>query len=67
MTLNILCMFNVYRDIQGVWESRRHFNKISSDLDMALNRNSQVSKTKPVELKEAQNLLQATTTCFRYI
>lgn len=34
---------NCYSDIKGVKESKHHFDKISNDLDLALNRNSQVS------------------------
>ncbi|XP_048478355.1 arf-GAP with coiled-coil, ANK repeat and PH domain-containing protein 2 [Plutella xylostella] len=53
-------------DIKGVKESKHHFDKISNDLDLALNRNSQVSKHKPPDVEEAVNLLLATRSCFRH-
>ncbi|KAK9501888.1 hypothetical protein O3M35_012526 [Rhynocoris fuscipes] len=56
----------IKNDIKGMWDSRQHFDKISSDLDIALSRNSQVPKSKPVEIEQANGILQATTTCFRH-
>ncbi|KAL1138155.1 hypothetical protein AAG570_009847 [Ranatra chinensis] len=53
-------------NIEAVWESRRVFDKISSDLDVALSRHSQVSKSKPTEIEQTNSILQATTTCFRH-
>ncbi|XP_026734488.1 arf-GAP with coiled-coil, ANK repeat and PH domain-containing protein 2 [Trichoplusia ni] len=53
-------------DIKGVKESKNHFEKISNDLDTALNRNSQVSRHKLVEVEEVMNLLLATRSCFRH-
>lgn len=57
--------FFISRDIKGLWESRQHFDKISSDLDIALTRHSQVPKSKPMEIEQAHSILQATSTCFR--
>ncbi|XP_050350714.1 arf-GAP with coiled-coil, ANK repeat and PH domain-containing protein 2 isoform X1 [Nymphalis io] len=53
-------------DIKGVKESKHHFDKISNDLDLALNRNSQVSRHKPSDVEEVVNLLLATRSCFRH-
>ncbi|XP_072949106.1 arf-GAP with coiled-coil, ANK repeat and PH domain-containing protein 2 [Epargyreus clarus] len=53
-------------DIRGVKESKHHFEKISNDLDIALNRNSQVSRHKPIDVEEVVNLLLATRSCFRH-
>ncbi|KAI8436667.1 hypothetical protein MSG28_010155 [Choristoneura fumiferana] len=53
-------------DIKGVKESKHHFDKISNDLDLALNRNSQMSRHKPADVEEAVNLLLATRSCFRH-
>ncbi|XP_034832118.1 arf-GAP with coiled-coil, ANK repeat and PH domain-containing protein 2 [Maniola hyperantus] len=53
-------------DIKGVKESKHHFDKISNDLDIALNRNSQVSRHKAMDAEEAVNLLLATRSCFRH-
>ncbi|KAL1463634.1 hypothetical protein WDU94_015371, partial [Cyamophila willieti] len=54
------------RDIKGVTESKSCFNKVSADLDLALQKHSAASKTKPLEIEDARNLLTATRTCFRH-
>ncbi|XP_068633119.1 arf-GAP with coiled-coil, ANK repeat and PH domain-containing protein 2 isoform X2 [Battus philenor] len=53
-------------DIKGVKESKHHFDKISNDLDIALIRNSQVSRHKASDVEEVVNLLLATRSCFRH-
>ncbi|XP_003704249.1 centaurin beta 1A [Megachile rotundata] len=53
-------------DIRRVKESRHYFEKISADLDIALNRNSQVPKSRPTEYEETSNILSATRSCFRH-
>ncbi|CAK1556377.1 unnamed protein product [Leptosia nina] len=53
-------------DIKGVKESKHHFEKISNDLDIALIRNSQVSRHKTTDVEEVMNLLLATRSCFRH-
>ncbi|OAD59767.1 Arf-GAP with coiled-coil, ANK repeat and PH domain-containing protein 2 [Eufriesea mexicana] len=53
-------------DIKRVKESRHYFEKISTDLDIALNRNSQVPKSRPTEYEETSNILSATRSCFRH-
>ncbi|XP_043258687.1 arf-GAP with coiled-coil, ANK repeat and PH domain-containing protein 2 [Colletes gigas] len=53
-------------DIKTVKESRHYFEKISADLDIALNRNSQIPKSRPTEYEEASNILSATRSCFRH-
>ncbi|XP_037868429.1 arf-GAP with coiled-coil, ANK repeat and PH domain-containing protein 2 [Bombyx mori] len=53
-------------DIKGVKESKHHFDKISNDLDLALIRNSQVSRHKSADVEEVVNLLLATRSCFRH-
>lgn len=53
-------------DIKGVKESKHHFDKISNELDIALNRNSQVSRHKITDVEEVVNLLLATRSCFRH-
>ncbi|XP_024939571.1 arf-GAP with coiled-coil, ANK repeat and PH domain-containing protein 2 isoform X2 [Cephus cinctus] len=53
-------------DIKRVKESRHYFEKISTDLDLALNKNSQVPKSRPAEYEETSNILSATRSCFRH-
>ncbi|XP_075237326.1 centaurin beta 1A isoform X2 [Lycorma delicatula] len=53
-------------DIKAVKESRHHFDKISSELDIALSRNSQAPRSRQSEIEDSNNLLAATRTCFRH-
>ncbi|XP_011880640.1 PREDICTED: arf-GAP with coiled-coil, ANK repeat and PH domain-containing protein 2 [Vollenhovia emeryi] len=53
-------------DIKRAKETRHYFERISGDLDIALNRNSQVPKSRPAEYEEASNILSATRSCFRH-
>ena len=47
-------------------ESRHYFEKISTDLDGALLRNSQIQKSRTAEAEDMQNVLAATRSCFRH-
>ncbi|XP_015109032.1 arf-GAP with coiled-coil, ANK repeat and PH domain-containing protein 2 [Diachasma alloeum] len=53
-------------DMKKVKESRHYFEKISNDLDLALNRTSQIPKSRPSEYEESSNILSATRSCFRH-
>merc|ERR1719508_20627 len=53
-------------DMKQMKETKGYFNKISNDLDSALNKNAAVSKSRPADLEDASNLLTATRSCFRY-
>ncbi|XP_011629578.1 arf-GAP with coiled-coil, ANK repeat and PH domain-containing protein 2 isoform X3 [Pogonomyrmex barbatus] len=52
--------------IKRTKETRHYFERISSDLDIALNRNSQVPKSRSAEYEEVSNILSATRSCFRH-
>ncbi|KAH7959193.1 hypothetical protein HPB49_009162 [Dermacentor silvarum] len=54
-------------DIRQSKETRRHFEKISDDLDNALFRNSQVQRAKASECEDAHNVLIATRSCFQHL
>ncbi|XP_044012734.1 arf-GAP with coiled-coil, ANK repeat and PH domain-containing protein 2 isoform X2 [Aphidius gifuensis] len=53
-------------DIKKAKELRHCFEKVSNDLDVALNKNSQISKSRPSEYEETSNILTATRSCFQY-
>ncbi|XP_058063366.1 arf-GAP with coiled-coil, ANK repeat and PH domain-containing protein 2 [Anopheles bellator] len=54
------------RDIREVKEYRQIFAKVSESLDAAVYRNSQVSRNRPADVIEAENLLSATKSCFNH-
>jgi len=56
----------IKEDIKKMRETKGYFNKISNDLDSALNKNASASKSRPAEVEDASNLLTATKSCFRY-
>lgn len=47
-------------------DSKHYFEKISTDLDAALTRNSQTPRSKSQEADESLNVLSATRSCFRH-
>ncbi|KAF4526589.1 hypothetical protein B566_EDAN006403 [Ephemera danica] len=53
-------------DIKTVKESKHFFDKISTDLDVALSRSSQTPRSKVIEAEESLNVLSATRSCFRH-
>uniref|UniRef100_T1JJI0 5' exonuclease Apollo n=1 Tax=Strigamia maritima TaxID=126957 RepID=T1JJI0_STRMM len=56
----------VKNDIRALKDTKRYFEKISDELDQSLIRNSQISKSKPHESDELNNVLVATRSCFQY-
>ncbi|XP_025083083.1 arf-GAP with coiled-coil, ANK repeat and PH domain-containing protein 2-like isoform X3 [Pomacea canaliculata] len=53
-------------DIRKMKETKKHFEKISDDLDNALVRNSQAPRSKAQECEEAFNVLTAMKSCFAH-
>ena len=53
-------------DIRKVKDARKDFEKISDDLDSALNRNANVQRSKLQECEEAKNILKAKRSCFAH-
>ncbi|XP_041377230.1 arf-GAP with coiled-coil, ANK repeat and PH domain-containing protein 2-like isoform X2 [Gigantopelta aegis] len=56
----------IKNDIKKVKEMKKHFEKISDDMDGALIRNSQAPRTKTQECEEAHNVLTAMKSCFAH-
>lgn len=53
-------------DIKKVKETRKHFEKISDDMDNAYIKNAQALKSKPQECEEAANVITAMKSCFAH-
>lgn len=53
-------------EIKNIKDTRKHFEKISDDMDSAMNRNSQAPKSKPQECEDAFNLMMANKSCFAH-
>jgi Arf-GAP/coiled-coil/ANK repeat/PH domain-containing protein len=54
----------VKNDIRSVRDYKHHFEKISSEFDSVLVRNSQTPRSKAQEVEEMQNVLLAVRSCF---
>lgn len=55
-----------FSDLKEVKDYRNLFQKVSENLDSALNKNAQVNKNKPADVVEAENFLAATRSCFQH-
>jgi len=51
-------------DVRNVKETRRHFEKMSTDMDNALVRNAQAARNKTQECDDSHNYLTAMTSGF---
>lgn len=58
------CDMELFSDIRRLKETRRHFEKISADMDSALVRNAQAPRSKVQECDDAHNYLTAMTSGF---
>ncbi|XP_048766757.1 arf-GAP with coiled-coil, ANK repeat and PH domain-containing protein 2-like isoform X3 [Ostrea edulis] len=56
----------VKQDIKQVKDSQKDFEKASSELDNAINRNASVPRTKAQECEEAVTMLKAKKSCFAH-
>nr|KAG5696285.1 hypothetical protein BaRGS_027895 [Batillaria attramentaria] len=56
----------IRNDIKKMKDAKKHFEKISDDLDSALVRNSQAPRAKPQECEEALNVLTAMKSAFAH-
>ncbi|ESO91406.1 hypothetical protein LOTGIDRAFT_153844 [Lottia gigantea] len=56
----------IKKDIKKVKDAKKHFEKISDDMDQALIRNSSAQKSKTSECEEALNVLTAMKSCFAH-
>ncbi|CAH1239474.1 ACAP2 [Branchiostoma lanceolatum] len=57
----------VKNDLKKVKDTKKHFEKISDDMDAALSRQAQANKNKPQELEETNNILTAMRSCFGHV
>eukprot|EP00058_Branchiostoma_floridae_P006131 XP_002591619.1 hypothetical protein BRAFLDRAFT_223539 [Branchiostoma floridae] len=57
----------VKNDLKKVKDTKKHFEKISDDMDAALSRQAQANRNKPQELEETNNILTAMRSCFGHV
>lgn len=57
----------VCRDLRKIKETKKQFDKVSEEKEVALVKNGQVPRNKTHEVEEATNILTTTRKCFRHI
>ncbi|TRY84106.1 hypothetical protein DNTS_032952 [Danionella cerebrum] len=57
----------IREDLRKFKETKKQFDKVSEEKEVALSRNAQVARNKVHEVEEASNVLKATHHCFRHI
>lgn len=55
------------RDLRRFKESKKQFDKVSEEKEVALIKNAQAPRNKQHEVEEANGILNATRKCFRHI
>ncbi|XP_078281330.1 arf-GAP with coiled-coil, ANK repeat and PH domain-containing protein 3 isoform X3 [Rhinoraja longicauda] len=57
----------VKEDVRKFKETKKHFDKVREDLDLALIKNAQATRSKAHEVEEATGTLTMTRKCFRHL
>lgn len=55
------------RDVRKFKETKKHFDKVREDMDIAQVKNAQAPRNKPHEIEEAAGALSITRRCFRHL
>lgn len=56
-----------YSDVRKFKETKKQFDKVREDMEIALVKNAQASRHKPHEVEEATGTLTITRKCFRHL
>uniref|UniRef100_A0A8C5ASH9 Arf-GAP with coiled-coil, ANK repeat and PH domain-containing protein n=1 Tax=Gadus morhua TaxID=8049 RepID=A0A8C5ASH9_GADMO len=57
----------VVRDVRKFKETKKHFDRVREDLELAQVKNAQAPRNKPHEVEEATSTLSITRKCFRHL
>lgn len=55
------------RDVRKFKETKKHFDRVREDLEIAQVKNAQAPRNKPHEVEEATGTLSITRKCFRHL
>lgn len=59
-----ICTFS---DVRKFKDTKKHFDKVREDLEIAQVKNAQAPRNKPHEVEEATSTLNFTRKCFRHL
>lgn len=63
-----LCRLSVsVRDVRKFKETKKHFDRVREDMEIAQVKNAQAPRNKPHEVEEATGTLSITRKCFRHL
>lgn len=55
------------RDVRKFKETKKHFDRVREDMEIAQVKNAQAPRNKPHEVEEAGGTLSITRKCFRHL
>lgn len=55
------------RDVRKFKETKKHFDRVREDMEIAQVKNAQAPRNKPHEVEEAAGSLSITRKCFRHL
>lgn len=55
------------RDVRRFKETKKHFDRVREDMEIAQVKNAQAPRNKPHEVEEASSSLSITRKCFRHL
>lgn len=55
------------RDVRKFKETKKHFDRVREDMELAQVKNAQAPRTKPHEVEEATSALSISRKCFRHL
>uniref|UniRef100_A0A4W3H9U1 Arf-GAP with coiled-coil, ANK repeat and PH domain-containing protein n=1 Tax=Callorhinchus milii TaxID=7868 RepID=A0A4W3H9U1_CALMI len=61
------CLLFACRDVRKFKETKKQFDKVREDMDLALVKNAQATRSKTHEVEEATGMLTMTRKCFRHL
>uniref|UniRef100_A0AAR2J8E5 Arf-GAP with coiled-coil, ANK repeat and PH domain-containing protein n=1 Tax=Pygocentrus nattereri TaxID=42514 RepID=A0AAR2J8E5_PYGNA len=68
LCVDIPCsFFLLYRDVRKFKETKKQFDKVREDMEIAQVKNAQAPRNKPHEVEEASSTLIMTRKCFRHL
>uniref|UniRef100_A0A3Q1GTT4 Arf-GAP with coiled-coil, ANK repeat and PH domain-containing protein n=1 Tax=Acanthochromis polyacanthus TaxID=80966 RepID=A0A3Q1GTT4_9TELE len=60
-------LHNFVKDVRKFKETKKHFDRVREDLEIAQVKNAQAPRNKPHEVEEATSTLSITRKCFRHL
>lgn len=57
----------VVRDVRKFKDTKKHFDRVREDMEIAQVKNAQAPRNKPHEVEEATSTLSITRKCFRHL